>query len=216
MGNEASLEGGEGPPSGLPEGLAPDGKGGFVRVADGTPIRLEELGEEERTQLAAAMSRAQGRQPGGAAAARRQGCFFFNQHYYYYLFFWMHLKYLTQMRRWAARERGCGCVKPRFGEASEMLQGGSRPFFNPPDRTKTCIHPLTAQCDGSALTFSDLHDKKGRKEGKKEIMCVARNAALMSPWHVRLISCVCLPVTPPCFVFLSGLVCVISPDWRIV
>ncbi|KAK2883036.1 hypothetical protein Q8A73_021969 [Channa argus] len=73
MGNEASLEGGEGPPSGLPEGLAPDGKGGFVRVADGTPVNLSELSVEERNQLAAAMSRAQSRQPGGAAAARRQG-----------------------------------------------------------------------------------------------------------------------------------------------
>uniref|UniRef100_A0A3Q1B8C5 Piccolo presynaptic cytomatrix protein a n=1 Tax=Amphiprion ocellaris TaxID=80972 RepID=A0A3Q1B8C5_AMPOC len=69
MGNEASLEGGEGPPSGLPEGLAPDGKGGFVRVSDGTPVNLS---EEQRRQLAAAMSRAQSRQPGGAAAARRQ------------------------------------------------------------------------------------------------------------------------------------------------
>ncbi|XP_059181443.1 protein piccolo [Centropristis striata] len=71
MGNEASLEGGEGPPSGLPEGLAPDGKGGFVRVSDGTPVNLSELSEEQRRQLSAAMSRAQGRQPGGAAAARR-------------------------------------------------------------------------------------------------------------------------------------------------
>ncbi|XP_044042256.1 protein piccolo isoform X3 [Siniperca chuatsi] len=71
MGNEASLEGGEGPPSGLPEGLAPDGKGGFVRVPGGTPVNLNELSEEERRQLAAAMSRAQGRQPGVAAAARR-------------------------------------------------------------------------------------------------------------------------------------------------
>lgn len=76
MGNEASLEGGEGPPSGLPEGLAPDGKGGFVRVPEGTPVNLSELSAEERSQLAAAMSRAQGRQPGGAAAARRQGFFF--------------------------------------------------------------------------------------------------------------------------------------------
>lgn len=72
MGNEASLEGGEGPPSGLPEGLAPDGKGGFVRVSDGTPVNLS---EEQKRQLAAAMSRAQGRQPGGAAAARRQGIY---------------------------------------------------------------------------------------------------------------------------------------------
>lgn len=85
MGNEASLEGGEGPPSGLPEGLAPDGKGGFVRVPEGTPVNLSELSEEQRKQLTAAMSRAQGRQPGGAAAARRQGCFY--QH------FLMHLKY---------------------------------------------------------------------------------------------------------------------------
>ncbi|XP_034433912.1 protein piccolo isoform X7 [Hippoglossus hippoglossus] len=71
MGNEASLEGGEGPPPGLPEGLAPDGKGGFVRVSDGSPVDLAELSEEQRRQLAAAVSRAQGRQPGGAAAARR-------------------------------------------------------------------------------------------------------------------------------------------------
>ncbi|XP_017158209.1 protein piccolo isoform X5 [Poecilia reticulata] len=71
MGNEASLEGGEGPPSGLPEGMAPDGKGGFVRISDGTPVNLSELSEDERKQLAAAMSRAQGRQPGAPAAARR-------------------------------------------------------------------------------------------------------------------------------------------------
>lgn len=73
MGNEASLEGGEGPLSGLPEGLAPDGAGGFVRVPGGAPIDLNELTEAERKQLAAAMSRAQSRQPGGAASARRQG-----------------------------------------------------------------------------------------------------------------------------------------------
>ncbi|XP_061815847.2 protein piccolo [Nerophis lumbriciformis] len=71
MGNEASLEGGEGPLSGLPEGLAPDGAGGFVRVPGGAPVDLAELSEEQRKQLAAVMSRAQGRQPGGAAAARR-------------------------------------------------------------------------------------------------------------------------------------------------
>ncbi|KAM9846146.1 protein piccolo [Aulostomus maculatus] len=71
MGNEASLEGGEGPGYGLPEGLAPDGAGGFVRVPGGTPVDLSELSEAERKQLAAAMSRAQSRQPGGAAAARR-------------------------------------------------------------------------------------------------------------------------------------------------
>ncbi|KAM4523026.1 protein piccolo isoform 2-T2 [Fundulus diaphanus] len=68
MGNEASLEGGEGPLSGLPAGLAPDGKGGFVRVSDGTSVSLS---EDEKRQLAVAMSRAQGRQPGGPAAARR-------------------------------------------------------------------------------------------------------------------------------------------------
>ncbi|KAF7670035.1 hypothetical protein LDENG_00074170 [Lucifuga dentata] len=71
MGNEASLEGGEGPPSGLPEGLVPDGKGGFVRVPGGTPVDLNELSEEDRRQIAAAMSRAQSSQSGGAAAARR-------------------------------------------------------------------------------------------------------------------------------------------------
>ncbi|XP_054656463.1 protein piccolo isoform X2 [Dunckerocampus dactyliophorus] len=70
MGNEASLEGGEGPLSGLPEGLEPDGAGGFVRVPGGAPVDLAELSEEQRKQLAA-VSRAQGRQPGGAAAARR-------------------------------------------------------------------------------------------------------------------------------------------------
>lgn len=70
MGNEASLEGGEGPPSGLPEGLAPDGKGGFVRVSDGTPVDLSQLSQEQRRQLAAAMGR------GGGGGARRQGlCF---------------------------------------------------------------------------------------------------------------------------------------------
>lgn len=84
MGNEASLEGGEGPPSGLPEGLAPDGKGGFVRVPEGTPVDLGELSEEQRRQLAAAMSRAQGRQPGGAAAARRQG--YLPPHLYIYIY----------------------------------------------------------------------------------------------------------------------------------
>ncbi|KAJ4924532.1 hypothetical protein JOQ06_003488 [Pogonophryne albipinna] len=55
MGNEASLEGGEGPLSGLPEGLAPDGKGGFVRVPEGTPVNLSDLSEEQRRQLAAAI-----------------------------------------------------------------------------------------------------------------------------------------------------------------
>lgn len=71
MGNEASLEGGEGALSGLPEGLAPDGKGGFVQVPGGMEADLSQLSEEDRKQLAAAMSRAQARHPGGAA--RRQG-----------------------------------------------------------------------------------------------------------------------------------------------
>ncbi|XP_077565332.1 protein piccolo [Stigmatopora nigra] len=72
MGNEASLEGGgQGPLQGLPEGLAPDGAGGFVRLPDGVPVDLAELSEEQRTQLANAMSRAQGRQPGGSTVARR-------------------------------------------------------------------------------------------------------------------------------------------------
>ncbi|XP_037551622.1 protein piccolo isoform X3 [Nematolebias whitei] len=80
MGNEASLEGGElGPAPGLPEGLAPDGKGGFVRVSDGTPVNLSELSEEERRRLSAAVSRAQGRQPG--APARRPSESDAQQHY---------------------------------------------------------------------------------------------------------------------------------------
>uniref|UniRef100_A0A3Q3JFP1 Piccolo presynaptic cytomatrix protein a n=1 Tax=Monopterus albus TaxID=43700 RepID=A0A3Q3JFP1_MONAL len=71
MGNEASLEGGEGPPSGLSGGLAPDGKGGFVQVSDGTPVNPSELSVEKRTQLDATVSKAQGREPEGAAALRR-------------------------------------------------------------------------------------------------------------------------------------------------
>ncbi|KAM4614790.1 protein piccolo [Polymixia lowei] len=70
MGNEASLEGGEGPLAGLPEGLVPDGKGGFVRVHGGMEADLSQLSEEDRKQLAAAMSRAQASQPGGTAARR--------------------------------------------------------------------------------------------------------------------------------------------------
>ncbi|XP_061570984.1 protein piccolo [Cololabis saira] len=69
MGNEASLEGGlpeglpGGLPGGLPAGLAPDGKGGLVRVSDGTPVGLEQLSEEQRRRLSEAVSRAQGGQP---------------------------------------------------------------------------------------------------------------------------------------------------------
>ncbi|XP_072529144.1 protein piccolo isoform X3 [Salminus brasiliensis] len=55
MGNEASAEGGEGGLAGLPAGLAPDGKGGFVE-AD-----LSHLSEDERKQLVAAMAKAQSR-----------------------------------------------------------------------------------------------------------------------------------------------------------
>lgn len=104
MGNEASLEGGEGPPSGLPEGLAPDGKGGFVRVPEGTPVNLSELSAEQRSQLAAAMSRAQGRQPGGAASARRQG--FFHQHFLCV----MHLKYPDEPDVRENEWMCCGCM----------------------------------------------------------------------------------------------------------
>ncbi|XP_028811349.1 protein piccolo isoform X4 [Denticeps clupeoides] len=74
MGNEASLEGGDGGLSGLPEGLAPDGKGGFVRIPGGEEADLGRLSEAERRQLAAAMSRAHGGRAGEArdAASHRQ------------------------------------------------------------------------------------------------------------------------------------------------
>ncbi|XP_071188311.1 protein piccolo isoform X2 [Salvelinus alpinus] len=70
MGNEASLEGGEGVLAGLPEGLAPDGKGGFIRTSTGAQVDLSQLSEDDRKQLAAAMSRAQTNKPGGAPARR--------------------------------------------------------------------------------------------------------------------------------------------------
>nr|XP_021330913.1 protein piccolo isoform X5 [Danio rerio] len=60
MGNEASLEGGE---AGLPAGLAPDGKGGFIQMPAGVEADLSNLSEEERKQLVAAMARAQSRPP---------------------------------------------------------------------------------------------------------------------------------------------------------
>ena len=101
MGNEASLEGGEGPPPGLPEGLAPDGKGGFVRVSDGSPVNLAELSEEQRRQLAAAVSRAQGRQPGGAAAARRHELYFQTAFIHFHAF----------GSRWWERDVRMGCVQ---------------------------------------------------------------------------------------------------------
>lgn len=62
MGNEASLEGGEGALAGLPAGLAPDGKGGFIQMPAGVEADLSNLSEEERKQLVAAMAKAQSRQ----------------------------------------------------------------------------------------------------------------------------------------------------------
>lgn len=59
MGNEASLEGGD---AGLPAGLAPDGKGGFIQMPAGVEADLSNLSEEERKQLVAAMAKAQSRQ----------------------------------------------------------------------------------------------------------------------------------------------------------
>lgn len=62
MGNEASLEGGEGALAGLPAGLATDGKGGFIQMPAGVEADLSNLSEEERKQLVAAMAKAQSRQ----------------------------------------------------------------------------------------------------------------------------------------------------------
>nr|DBA31358.1 TPA: hypothetical protein GDO54_007219 [Pyxicephalus adspersus] len=56
MGNEGSIEGGEG---GYPEGMAGDGTGGFSRIPAGMEADLSRLSEEERKQIAAVMSRAQ-------------------------------------------------------------------------------------------------------------------------------------------------------------
>lgn len=72
MGNEASLEGGEGSLSELPEGLSADGKGGFIRTSTGERVDLTQLSEAERNQLAAAMSRRPGEQAGCDAATSRQ------------------------------------------------------------------------------------------------------------------------------------------------
>ncbi|KAM4676068.1 protein piccolo [Discoglossus pictus] len=55
MGNEGSMEGGEG----FPEGMVGDGKGGFVQIPAGMEADLSQLSEEERKQIAAVMSRAQ-------------------------------------------------------------------------------------------------------------------------------------------------------------
>ncbi|XP_019898299.3 protein piccolo isoform X4 [Esox lucius] len=70
MGNEASLEGGEGSLVGLPEGLAPDGNGGFIWISTGAQVDLSQLSEDDRKQVAAAMSRAQTNKPGGVPARR--------------------------------------------------------------------------------------------------------------------------------------------------
>ncbi|KAK1169100.1 protein piccolo [Acipenser oxyrinchus oxyrinchus] len=66
MGNEASMEGVEGGLAGLPEGVVGDGKGGLVQIPAGMEADLSQLSEEEKKQIAAVMSRAQGLQPGNA------------------------------------------------------------------------------------------------------------------------------------------------------
>ncbi|XP_016430139.1 protein piccolo isoform X3 [Sinocyclocheilus rhinocerous] len=71
MGNEASLEGGEGALAGLPAGLAPDGKGGFIQMSTGVEADLSNLSEEERKQLVAAMAKAQSRPPEAQAGGTR-------------------------------------------------------------------------------------------------------------------------------------------------
>ncbi|KAM4748912.1 protein piccolo [Rhinophrynus dorsalis] len=58
MGNEGSIEGGEGM-GGFPEGMVGDGKGGFTQIPAGMEADLSQLSEEERKQIAAVMSRAQ-------------------------------------------------------------------------------------------------------------------------------------------------------------
>ncbi|XP_076861218.1 protein piccolo isoform X3 [Brachyhypopomus gauderio] len=63
MGNEASMEGGEGGLAGLPAGLAPDGKGGFIQMPAGKEADLSHLSEEERKELVAAMAKSQSRPP---------------------------------------------------------------------------------------------------------------------------------------------------------
>ncbi|XP_031754890.1 protein piccolo isoform X2 [Xenopus tropicalis] len=58
MGNEGSMEGGEGM-GGLAEGIAADGRGGFAQIPAGMEAQWGQLSEEERKQIAAVMSRAQ-------------------------------------------------------------------------------------------------------------------------------------------------------------
>lgn len=75
MGNEASLEGGEGLGA-FPEGAAAAGDGGGGPAAPlqrlvpaGVEADLSQLSEEERRQIAAVMSRAQGLPRGNLAGA---------------------------------------------------------------------------------------------------------------------------------------------------
>lgn len=74
MGNEASLEGGEGMGA-FPEGAAAAGDGGGSAaplqslVPGGVEADLSQLSEEERRQIAAVMSRAQGLPRGNLAGA---------------------------------------------------------------------------------------------------------------------------------------------------
>lgn len=74
MGNEASLEGGEGSLSELAEGLSSDGKGGFVQISTGEKVDLSHLSEEERIKLTASVSKGTGIPPGSSrdAATLRQ------------------------------------------------------------------------------------------------------------------------------------------------
>ncbi|XP_056603794.1 protein piccolo [Triplophysa dalaica] len=71
MGNEGSAEGGDGALAGLPAGLAPDGKGGFIQMPSGVEADLSSLSEEERKQLVAAMAKAQSRPPETQASGTR-------------------------------------------------------------------------------------------------------------------------------------------------
>ncbi|MFT7814925.1 protein piccolo-like isoform X1 [Arapaima gigas] len=64
MGNEASLEGGDGGLSGLP-----DGQGGIIHIPEGMEADLSKLSAEERRQIATVMSRAQ---PGEEAPSPRR------------------------------------------------------------------------------------------------------------------------------------------------
>lgn len=72
MGNEGSAEGGDGALAGLPAGLAPDGKGGFIQMSSGVEADLSSLSEEERKQLVAAMAKAQSRQVEARRGAKQR------------------------------------------------------------------------------------------------------------------------------------------------